>query len=58
MSKDLIDAAEKACTVLETLYFEYQRKIGPYASQAHDAAMKLRAEIKRATPPSGDEKHG
>ena len=48
MDKDLIDAAEKACQVLETLYFEYQRKIGPYASQAHDAAMKLRNAIKQS----------
>ena len=39
---DLRLAAERACAVLDTLYFEYQRKIGPYASQAHDVAAKLR----------------
>lgn len=44
---DLRIASERARVVLDTLYFEYQRKIGPFASQAHDAAMKLSNALKQ-----------
>lgn len=53
MNEELKEAADNACKVLETLYFQYQLKIGPYASQAHDAAMKLRAALTHSAGDKG-----
>ena len=49
---ELIDAAKFASDVLAELYAKYQLKIGPYASQAQLANVKLRYAIKAAPSPA------
>ena len=40
-TQGVLGAIDRAHGVLSTLYFQYQRKIGPYASQALGAARTL-----------------
>jgi hypothetical protein len=52
----LIEDAQRAADVLSTIYAEYQRNIGPFASQAQNANAHLGASIRKvqkllATPP-------
>lgn len=49
---DLLNEADHACNVLAELYAKYQIKIGPFASQAQLANVRLRAAMRAAAPPS------
>jgi len=52
VDEGLLAAAKFASDVLAELYAKYQLKIGPYASQAQRANVKLRAAIKAAPSPA------
>ena len=49
----LLAAAEKAANYLSELYAKYQRKIGPFASQAMVINCELRAAMKAAKAAKG-----